>query len=92
VAYLTGLRATTALDEAKLSDYAIVGCDDAVAAIKQRVAAQISAGTHDVEAMPFNDGVKLLGLYKAYIRQVQIEACPRDALGNAEFGFMGSAG
>jgi hypothetical protein len=92
VAYLNGLRATTALDEAELSDYAITGCDDAVAAIKQRVAAQMSAGTDDVEAMPYDDGLELLGLYKAYIRQVQLEACPRDALGNDEFGFIGTAG
>jgi hypothetical protein len=92
VAYLNGLRATTALDEAELSDYAIAGCDDAVAAIKERVAAQMSAGTDDVEAMPFDTGLELLGLYKAYIRQVQLEACPRDALGNDEFGFIGTAG
>ena len=92
MAYLTGLRATSALDEAELSDYGIAGCDDAVAAIKQRVAALMSAGTDDVEVMPFDDGMELLGLYKAYIRQVQIEACPRDALGNDEFGFIGSAG
>ena len=38
VPYLTGLRATTALDEAELSDYQIAGCDEAVAAIKKRVA------------------------------------------------------
>lgn len=45
-----------------------------------------------VEKMPFDAGVALLGLYKAYIGQVQIEACPRDALGNDEFGFFGAAG
>jgi hypothetical protein len=28
----------------------------------------------------------------SYIGQVQTEACPRDALGNDEFGFIGSAG
>ena len=44
------------------------------------------------EKMPFAAGVELLGLYKAYLGQVQIEACPRDALGNDEFGFFGSAG
>ena len=92
VAYLTGLRATSALDVAKLSDYGVAGCNEAVSAIKKGVAAEISAGTRDVEKMPFQDGVKLLGLYKAYMGQVQIEACPRDALGNDEFGFMGSAG
>ncbi len=92
VAFLTGLRTTTALDEAKLSDYGISGCDDAVDAIKKQVAAEISAGTADVEAMPFDDGVQLLGLYKAYLREVQTEACPRDALGNDEFGFIGTAG
>jgi hypothetical protein len=92
VAYLTGLRATTALDEAKLSDYGIAGCDEAVKAIKKQVAAQTKSGTKGVEKMPFAAGVELLGLYKAYIRQVQTEACPRDALGNDEFGFFGSAG
>lgn len=92
VPYLTGLRATTALDEAQLSDYGIAGCDDAVAAIKEQIAAEIAAGTANVEAMPFEEGVQLLGLYKAYIREVQIEACPRDALGNDEFGFIGTAG
>lgn len=42
--------------------------------------------------MPFDDGVELLGLYKAYMGQVQTEPCPRDALGNDECGFIGSAG
>ena len=92
VPYLTGLRATTALDEAELSDYQIAGCDEAVAAIKKRVADEVAAGTDDIEQMPFDDGVELLGLYKAYIRQVQLEACPRDELGNDEFGFIGAAG
>ncbi len=92
VPFLTGLRATKALDEAELSDYQIAGCDEAVAAIKERIADQISAGTEEVDAMPFDDGLALLGLYKAYIRQVQLEVCPRDALGNDEFGFIGSAG
>jgi hypothetical protein len=92
VAYLTGLRATKALDVAKLSDYGIAGCDEAVKTIKKRVADQTASGKKGVEKMPFADGVKLLGLYKAYIREVQTQACPRDALGNAEFGFFGSAG
>jgi hypothetical protein len=92
VAYLTGLRATKALDVAKLSDYGIAGCDEAVKTIKKRVADQTASGKKGVEKMPFNDGVKLLGLYKAYIGQVQTGACPRDALGNTEFGFFGSAG
>ena len=91
VPFLTGLRATKALDEAELSDYDIAGCDEAVAALKKRIADQMSAGTKEVDAMPFDDGVALLGLYKAYIRQVQLEVCPRDALGNDEFGFIGSA-
>ena len=92
VPYLTGLRATTSLDEAEMSDYQIAGCDEAVAAIKKRVSDEIAAGTDDIEQMPFDDGVALLGLYKAYIRQVQLETCPRDALGNDEFGFIGAAG
>lgn len=92
VSYLTGLRATTALDEAELSDYGIAGCDEAVAAVKERIAAEIAAGTGGVDEMPFEEGLQLLGLYKAYIREVQTEACPRDALGNDEFGFIGTAG
>ena len=91
VPYLTGLRATTALDEAELSDYGIAGCDEAVQAIKKQVADEIAAGTGGAEDMPFDEGLALVGLYKAYIRQVQTEACPRDALGNDEFGFIGNA-
>lgn len=68
------------------------GCDSAVDAIKEQIAAEISAGTAVVEAMPFDDGVQLLGIYKAYLREVQTEACPRDALGNDEFDFIGTAG
>ena len=92
VPYLTGLRAKTSLDLAELSDYDIEGCGEAVQAIKEQVADQLSAGMEGAETMPFNAGVELLGLYKAYIRQVQLEACPRDELGNDEFGFFGSVG
>lgn len=92
VAYLTGLRTTTSVDVAKLADYGIAGCDAAVKAIKDRVADQIASGTKGIGEMPFDDGVELLGLYKAYIREVQTEVCPRDALGNDEFGFVGSLG
>ena len=57
---------------------------------QQAVAAQTAAGTEDLAAMPIAEGVELLGLYSGYMSQVQQEACPRDELGNAEFGFIGT--
>lgn len=92
VAYLTGLRAMAAMDVAVLSDYGIAGCDDAVKTIKKGVADQKASGKKRVVEMPFDPGLELLGLYKTYMRQVQTEACPRDALGNDEFVFIGAAG
>lgn len=66
--------------------------DAAVASIKERVAAQMSGGMSRVDDMSFGDALALLGLYRAYMRNVQHEVCPRDALGNDEFGFMSTAG
>ena len=92
VAYLTGLQATSAFDVNTMSVYGIDGCDAAVASIKDRVAAQTSDDVSGVDEMPFDDGIALAGLYRAYMREVQNEACPRDALGNDEFDFMRAAG
>ena len=92
VAYLTGLRAKSAMDVNPVSAYGVEGCEAAVASIKERVAAQASAGTSRVVEMGFDEGMALLGLYHAYMRDVQNEVCPRDALGNDEFDFIGAAG
>jgi hypothetical protein len=45
-----------------------------------------------VEEMGLDDGLALLGLYDAYMRDVQDEVYPRDALGNDEFDFFGAMG
>lgn len=88
VGYLNGLRATAALDGAKLAEYGIDGCDAAVSSIKKDVKAR-SKKVSGIDEMAFQDGVELLGRYKAYMHDVQDEECPRDALGNDEFDFMG---
>jgi len=88
VGYLNALRDHAALDVAKLSDYGIDGCDAAVSSIKKDVkAAKKLSG---VDEMKLQAGLELLGHYKAYMHDVQNEVCPRDQLGNDEFGFMGS--
>ncbi len=92
VAYLSGLQATSAFDVNTLSVYGIEGCDDAVASIKESVAAEMGDGLTRVDEMPFGDAIALVGLYRAYMREVQNEVCPRDELGNDEFGFMATAG
>ena len=92
VAYLTAVRDMAAIDVATVGDYGVEGCEAAVASIKERVAAELSGGAAGAEDMALEDGLALLGLYKAYMRDVQTEACPRDALGNDEFGFFGSLG
>ena len=91
-AYLTAVRAISAHDVNTVSVYGIEGCDAVVASLKKRVAAQTSKDVSEVVDMPFDDGLALLGLYKAYMRDVRNEVCPRDELGNDEFGFMGAAG
>jgi hypothetical protein len=92
VPYLTATRTMSAMDVDPVSAYGIEGCDAAVASIKKQVASLTKSGTSKVVEMGFDDAVKLLGLYKAYMRDVGNEVCPRDALGNDEFGFMGAAG
>ena len=63
-----------------------------MAAIKERVAAATAGGTEEVAEMGLDDGLALLGLYRAYLHDVQNEVCPRDELGNDEFDFFGSMG
>ena len=92
VAYLAAIRDMSAIDVAKVTDYGVEGCDAAVASIKERVAAELSGGSAGAEEMGLKDGLALLGLYKAYLRDVQDGACPADALGNDEFGFFGAIG
>ena len=58
------------------------------ASIKKDVKAR-SKKVSGIDEMAFQDGVELLGRYKAYMHDVQDEECPRDALGNDEFDFMG---
>ncbi len=92
VAYLTAVRDLAAIDVAKVTDYGVEGCDAAVASIKKRIAAELSAGAEGGEEMGLKEGLALLGLYKAYMADVRNEVCPRDELGNDEFGFFGSLG
>ena len=89
VGYLTGLRSNAALDEAKLADYGIDGCDAAVSSIKKDVKAG-SKNASGVDKLDFQKAIELLGHYKAYMHDVQDEVCPRDQLGNKEWDFMGS--
>jgi hypothetical protein len=88
--YLQVKEQVSAIDNAQLSDYDVATCDDAVARIKQEIADQTAAGTDTVDNMSVTEGIDLLGLYKAYLSDVQDGACPADALGNDEFGFIGS--
>ncbi len=85
VAYLTAVRDLAAIDVAKVTDYGVDGCDVAVAAIKDAVAA---AGGAIAGELPLADGLRILGLYKAYLTDVRNELCPRDELGNDEFDFF----
>jgi hypothetical protein len=92
VAYLTAQREMSAMDVNPVSAYGVEGCDAAVSKIKKDVKAHSNKGKSEVVDMSFKDGVALLGLYRAYMHDVQNEVCPRDALGNDEFGFFGAAG
>jgi hypothetical protein len=92
VAYLTALRDWKGLDEAALADYDIPHCDAAVDYIQEAVAGQTTTGVEGVEEMPLADGLRLLGVYRAYLQEVRNEVCPRDELGNDEFGFFGVMG
>jgi hypothetical protein len=88
VGYLTGLRTHAATDGATLADYGIDGCDAAVSGIKQAVR---KAKVSGVDKLTFQQGVELVGRYKAYMHDVQDGVCPPDDLGNDEFGFMAPA-
>lgn len=88
VAYLGVVRREAAINDARLSDYGVEGCDVAVERIRQTVAEQTAAGVENVANMGIDAGLEALGVYNAYMYEVQHEACPRDELGNDEFGFM----
>ena len=90
VAYLQVNERASNIEIGVMSDFGIATCDGAVTEIKQDVAAQTAAGAENVDDLSVDEGLALLGLYKAYIAQVREEVCPRDELGNDEFGFMGS--
>lgn len=88
VAYLTSVRDLAAIDVAKVGDFGVEGCDAAVAGIKEQVASAAAGGADGVLGMTLQDGLALLGLYKAYLADVRNEICPRDELGNDEFDFF----
>jgi hypothetical protein len=88
VAYLEVNRKVAAIDTAKMSDYDVATCDDAVARIKKAVADQLAAGSETVQDMKIDEGLALSGLYGAYMHDVGDGKCPADVLGNDEFGFM----
>jgi hypothetical protein len=90
VGYLQVNERVSAIDIAEMSDYGVATCDDAVARIKKGVADATNSGMATVDDMSVDPGIALLGLYNAYLAQVREELCPRDALGNDEFGFMGA--
>ena len=89
VGYLQVNEKVSNTEIAAMSDYGITTCDEAVTRIKQDVAAETAAGADSVDDMSVDEGIELLGLYNAYLAQVRAETCPRDELGNDEFGFIG---
>ena len=89
VGYLTAIRDMAMIEVAKVTDYGVEGCDAAVAKIKEGVA---GGGSGGAAKMALQDGLALLGLYKAYLADVRNEICPRDQLGNDEFDFFGAMG
>jgi hypothetical protein len=90
VDYLQTHEKVSSLDNAQLSDYSVTTCDDAVSRIKAGVSDTMGAGQETVDDMAVPTGVALLGLYHAYLGQVQAGACPADKLGNDEFAFFGT--
>jgi hypothetical protein len=90
VAWLQTKEKVSALDVAQLTDYGESTCDSAVARIKQDVADGLAAGNETVDDLSVDEGLAVLGLYNAYIAQVGAGTCPRDQLGNDEFGYMGT--
>jgi hypothetical protein len=91
VAYLTARKGMSSIDVAKVADYGVSGCDAAVAKIQADVKSQ-SKKLDGARDMPLDDGLALLGLYKAYLHDVQNGVCPRDQLGNDEFDFFRGVG
>lgn len=89
VAFLQTLEKVSAIDGAKLEDYAMATCEDAAAKIKADVAAGSSGGLESVDDLGVDGGLALLGLYKAYVANVREGTCT-STLGNDEFGFMGT--
>jgi hypothetical protein len=63
-----------------------------VARIRQLVAEQTAAGVETVGSMSLDAGLEAMGMYNAYLFEVQNENCPRDELGNDEFNFMYASG
>ena len=92
VAFLTAVRDHRANKVAKVADFGVAGCDAAIAAIKKGVKGHASGGSKDIKDMSLGDGLKLLGLYVAYMHDVQNGACPPDKLGNDEYEFFGPMG
>jgi hypothetical protein len=90
VAFLSAVRDHRADKVAKVADFGVADCDAAVAAIKKSVKGHASGGSKDLTDMALGDGLKLLGLYDAYMHDVQHGACPPNKLGNAEYEFFGS--
>ena len=90
VGYLLVNERVSNVDIGVMSDYDVATCDEAVASIKADVAAASADGAESVDDLSVDEGIALLGLYKAYIAQAREEVCPRDELGNDEFGFMGA--
>lgn len=88
VAYLETTNRLSATDNGVMSDYGVASCDDAVAGIQKAVADQKTAGNTTLAHMGLDEGLALLGLYNAYLGEVRENTCPRDVLGNDEFGFM----
>ncbi len=91
VAYLQATEALAALDTATFETYGAMNCEDASKQVKDGVAKFTGAGTASARDVPFEVGIALLGLYKAYLHSVADGTCP-DVLGNDEFGFFGAVG
>jgi len=87
--FLTAVRDHRADKVAKVADFGVTGCDAAVTAIKKGVTGHASGGK-DLKDMPLGAGLRLLGLYDAYMHDVQNGACPPNELGNAGYESFGS--
>jgi hypothetical protein len=90
VAYLQVKEDVVAIDIAEMSDFEVSTCDEAVARITDAVAERAAAGMASIDDLSVDEGVRLLGLYNAYLAEVRAGNCPSDALANDAFGFMGT--